>query len=185
MTYNKDLQILLISQVIAVKLLVSFSTISSNLNALCAQTWEDILKPFLNHKSENFKSWVTRIIVLIYGTLGVAITFLVRNVSGTVLQAVISFSAAGGGPLTGIIVLGALFPWANWIGAIVGSLASYAIIMWLNVAQYSLIPAPNTNRFPSDNCSVASLNSSFISTSTSSILTNLTTTIATTGHREL
>ncbi|KAJ8311409.1 hypothetical protein KUTeg_010764 [Tegillarca granosa] len=161
-------------------ILVAFSTISSNLNALCAQTWEDILKPFLNHKSENFKSWVTRIIgkvqkfnfmlvdildvhlyffvyvfaslkktVLIYGTLGVAITFLVRN------------------------------------GAIVGSLASYAIIMWLNVAQYSLIPAPNTNRFPSDNCSVDSLNSSFISTSTSSILTNLTTTMATTGHREL
>ncbi|KAJ8311684.1 hypothetical protein KUTeg_011039 [Tegillarca granosa] len=86
----------------------ALSSISSNYSSLCAMTWEDLLKPFLYNKSEQYKAWITRLIVVFYGVLGVGVAFLVKNLGGTVLQ-----------------------------GLIAGGLSSYIVTMWIGFAKYS------------------------------------------------
>ena len=40
-----------------------YSTMSSCLNALSAVTWEDVLKPVMEHKiSETVKTWITKVL---------------------------------------------------------------------------------------------------------------------------
>lgn len=133
----------------------TLSSLSSNLSSLSAITWEDILKPFFKLQSEQTKARITRCIVFLYGALGVGMTFLVRNLKGTVLQASLSFMGSASGALNGIVILGAFFPCCNWMGAVAGSLISYAIMLWINIGKYSVIGSPETLEFPDSNCSTS------------------------------
>ncbi|CAC5405082.1 VPS13A_C [Mytilus coruscus] len=108
-------------------------TMSSCLNSLAAVTWEDILKPFWGNISEDKKIWVTRIL-----GCGIGMAFMAMNLGGTVLQASLSFTGAASGPLLGIFVLGAFFPWANWIGAVIGSILGFVLPMWISIGAYSV-----------------------------------------------
>ena len=38
------------------------STISSNLSTLVATSFEDLIKPFVRHKSDTFHLWITRML---------------------------------------------------------------------------------------------------------------------------
>ncbi|XP_052084969.1 sodium-coupled monocarboxylate transporter 1-like [Mytilus californianus] len=116
----------------------ALSTMSSCLNSLAAVTWEDILKPFWGNISEDKKIWVTRILVVFYGGCGIGMAFMAMNLGGTVLQASLSFTGAASGPLLGIFVLGAFFPWANWIGAVIGSILGFVLPMWISIGAYSV-----------------------------------------------
>ncbi|XP_076087503.1 sodium-coupled monocarboxylate transporter 1-like [Mytilus galloprovincialis] len=116
----------------------ALSTMSSCLNSLAAVTWEDILKPFWGNISEDKKIWVTRILVVFYGGCGIGMAFMAMNLGGTVLQASLSFTGAASGPLLGIFVLGAFFPWANWIGAVIGSILGFILPMWISIGAYSV-----------------------------------------------
>ncbi|OWF47261.1 sodium-coupled monocarboxylate transporter 1-like isoform X2 [Mizuhopecten yessoensis] len=131
----------------------ALSSLSSNLSSLSATTWEDILKPHFKLKSERTKALITRSIVFVYGAVGIMVTFIVKNLKGTVLQASLSFMGAASGSLNGIVILGAFFPCCNWIGAVAGSIVSYIIMFWINVGKYSVIGSPETLEFPTSNCS--------------------------------
>ncbi|XP_060076697.1 sodium-coupled monocarboxylate transporter 1-like [Ylistrum balloti] len=130
----------------------TLSSLSSNLSSLSAVTWEDILKPFFKLKSERTKARITRFIVFFYGAVGIGVTFLVRNLKGTVLQASLSFMGAASGALNGLVILGAFFPCCNWMGAVAGSIISYIIMLWINIGKYSVIGSPETLQFPTSNC---------------------------------
>ncbi|XP_062612874.1 sodium-coupled monocarboxylate transporter 1-like [Saccostrea cucullata] len=145
----------------------ALSTMSSCLNALSAVTWKDILEPFLGEKTETQKTWITRILVALYGGAGIGTAFMAMNLGGTVLQASLSFTGAASGPLLGIFVLGAFFPWANWIGAIIGSIFGLVLPFWISIGAYSVVGAPNPLPFPTENCT---------SPENSTLLTNMTTT---------
>jgi len=65
---------------------------SSCLNALSAVTWEDILKPMIGHKTtESAKTWITKVLVLVYGAAGVGFAFIAQSFGGTVLQVQLLF----------------------------------------------------------------------------------------------
>ncbi|OWF48976.1 sodium-coupled monocarboxylate transporter 1-like isoform X2 [Mizuhopecten yessoensis] len=132
----------------------ALSTMSSCLNALSAVTWEDILKPCFYNLSEEKKTWVTRGLVIFYGGCGIGMSFMAMNLGGTVLQASLSFTGAASGPLLGIFVLGAFFPWANWIGAVVGSVFGLVLPMWISIGAYSVVGTTSNLPFPTDNCTV-------------------------------
>ncbi|PVD36488.1 hypothetical protein C0Q70_03472 [Pomacea canaliculata] len=52
----------------------ALSTMSSCLNALAAVTWEDFLKPYFDHRlSEGQKTWATKLLAVVGGTLGLAL----------------------------------------------------------------------------------------------------------------
>ncbi|OWF48529.1 sodium-coupled monocarboxylate transporter 1-like [Mizuhopecten yessoensis] len=151
----------------------ALSSVSSNLSSLCAQTWEDMLKPVLKMKTEEQKTKIVRLLVVIYGVVGIGMTFLTSNLTGTILQATMSFIGVGAGPLTGIVALGALFPWANWIGAITGSVLSYILMMWIGIGKYTIVGEPLVLDFPTSSCNLGNSNM------TTALLTTMSTINAT------
>uniref|UniRef100_A0A0B7BIN6 Sodium-coupled monocarboxylate transporter 1 n=1 Tax=Arion vulgaris TaxID=1028688 RepID=A0A0B7BIN6_9EUPU len=115
----------------------SLSTVSSALNALAAITWEDVLKPYLDKGLSEYKKTVcTKLLVVLYGCLAIAISFVAQQLEGTILQAAVSLLGAIGGPLTGMFVLGAFFPWANSYGVIAGGLCGLGMNLWLAIGSY-------------------------------------------------
>lgn len=111
----------------------SLSTVSSGINSLAANTVEDLLK----HRLANFSKFqitlVAKFTVVIFGGIAIGIAYLAQTVPGPVTQISLATFGACGGPLTGLFFLGALFPFANWIGALVGSVLAFAINMWLSI----------------------------------------------------
>ncbi|VDI64208.1 Hypothetical predicted protein [Mytilus galloprovincialis] len=144
----------------------ALSSLSSNLSSMVAVTWEDVMKPYFKDKSEENKAWITRILVIVYGALGIGTTFLFKNLKGTVLQASLSFMGAAGGALNGLIMLGAFFPWANWKGAVAGSLSSYVITMWVGIGKYTVVGIKENLPFPNSTCENSNLNNTDKSYST-------------------
>ncbi|XP_076089792.1 sodium-coupled monocarboxylate transporter 1-like [Mytilus galloprovincialis] len=133
----------------------ALSTLSSNLSSMVAVTYEDMIKPYIKpSRPEIVRMRITKLLVLIYGVLGILATFLFRNLKGTVLQASLSFMGAAGGALNGLIMLGAFFPWANWKGAIVGTITAYIATMWISIGKYTVVGVKATLPSPVYNCSV-------------------------------
>ncbi|XP_071098413.1 sodium-coupled monocarboxylate transporter 1-like isoform X1 [Haliotis cracherodii] len=149
----------------------ALSTMSSCLNALAAVCWEDFLKPVLGERlTEGQKTLVTKLLVLFFGGAGIGMSFMAMNLGGTVLQASLSFTGAASGPLLGMFALGAFFPWANWIGAVVGGILGLAFPLWISIGAYTVVGAPTGLDYPTYNCSVPNTTDS-MTTTMSSIMT--------------
>ncbi|XP_048236772.1 sodium-coupled monocarboxylate transporter 1-like isoform X1 [Haliotis rufescens] len=159
----------------------ALSTMSSCLNALAAVCWEDFLKPVLGERlSEGQKTLVTKLLVLFFGGAGIGMSFIAMNLGGTVLQASLSFSGAASGPLLGMFALGAFFPWANWIGAVVGGILGLAFPLWISIGAYTVVGAPPGLDYPTYNCSVPNITDS-MTTTMSTIMTTAGGTVEYTG----
>ncbi|KAH9489387.1 Sodium-coupled monocarboxylate transporter 1 [Bulinus truncatus] len=159
----------------------SLSSISSSLNALGAITWEDFLKPRFDHRlSESQNTLVIKVSVFIYGVLAVGFSLIVERMEGTVLQVSIGLSGAASGPMVGMFILGAFFPWANSHGAFCGALVGLGLSFWMGFGAYiqgiRLPPKP----FPNGTCSTtANYSNSLMSTLAGSLTaSNLTMTSA-------
>ena len=113
----------------------ALSSLSSGINAMGANTIQDILLNWLRNTSQLKKTIVAKVIVFIYGAVAVTLAYLAKDFAGPVTQ--ISLSAAGaiGGPGAGMIFLGGLFPHANWIGAIAGGLTGIVVNAWVSVGS--------------------------------------------------
>ena len=53
--------------------------------------------------------------VVVFGVVSTGLAFLFNNLRGTVVQMIITFMGAIGGPTTAIFLLGIFFPFTNWI----------------------------------------------------------------------
>ena len=53
-------------------------------------------------------------VVVLFGVICAAVSFLVLEVGGNLAQISTSFFGATIGPLAGVFLLGAIFPCANW-----------------------------------------------------------------------
>lgn len=75
--------------------------------------FEDLIKPRLSKPmSESRASFLMKIIVVIIGSVCVALVFVVEKM-GALIQASGSLGAITAGPLLGIFTLGMFFPTAN------------------------------------------------------------------------
>ncbi|XP_055872563.1 sodium-coupled monocarboxylate transporter 1-like [Biomphalaria glabrata] len=156
----------------------ALSSVSSSLNALGAITWEDILKPrFEKTLTESQKTFVTKIIVLIFGVVSIGISFLATQLEGSVVQISLSLTGATSGPLTGMFFLGALFPWTNSYGAISGALVGFALTSWMSIGSFVNGVRLPFKPFPNGTC--PSVNVDTFQTTIMSHLTHVTTTAAT------
>ncbi|XP_046559452.1 sodium-coupled monocarboxylate transporter 1-like isoform X1 [Haliotis rubra] len=159
----------------------ALSTMSSCLNALAAVCWEDFLKPVLGERlNEGQKTLVTKLLVLVFGGAGIGTAFMAKNLGGTVLQASLSFTGAASGPLLGMFALGAFFPWANWIGAVVGGVLGLVFPLWISIGAYTVVGTPSGLEYPTYNCSFSN-NTISVATTTSTILTTSEATSQHTG----
>lgn len=107
---------------------------STGLNSLAAITLEDFVRGTTRwrHISDEAATKLSKLFAIMYGLLSFGLVFVAEQLGG-VLQA--SFSVAGiiGGPLLALFTLGMLVPWVNKRGALIGSVVSLLLTMWLGV----------------------------------------------------
>lgn len=135
----------------------ALSSVSSSLNGLAAITWDAFLKVPCRNLSEAQKAMVTKFLVLVFGAAGVGVGFIARGLGGTVLQASLSFTGASGGPMTGLFLLGALFPMANWKGALAGGTLGLILPLWISFGSYSYGSYKTGLPLPTETCNITDL----------------------------
>ncbi|KAJ8031992.1 Sodium-dependent multivitamin transporter [Holothuria leucospilota] len=115
----------------------SLSTISSNLNALSSVTLVDIIRPYrhwrstrrgdlLAEESELRDTRLSKILVAVYGFLGLALSYLCLSM-GTLISLFNTVFGAVGGPLLGSFGLGMLWKRANTHGVLSGSISGFLL----------------------------------------------------------
>ena len=134
----------------------ALSTLSSGINALAANAVEDFLSRFLKRKSEFVTITVTKLLVCIFGAAAIGLAYIAKGLEGPVTQMTYTALGATNGPLMGLFVLGAGFPQANYIGALVGCPVGIICSLWLAVgSQFYGYPAKTLKPGPISNCSVS------------------------------
>ncbi|XP_065339982.1 sodium-coupled monocarboxylate transporter 2-like [Cloeon dipterum] len=109
----------------------SLSTVASALNALAATTLKDVLAGGFNFTPTEAKAaLVSKALSALYGVLCFSLVFLVMQLGG-VMQVAISLNGMLAGAALGTFTLGMYVPWCNEKGAIVGSIAGFAVALWL------------------------------------------------------
>uniref|UniRef100_A0A2C9KCI3 Sodium-coupled monocarboxylate transporter 1 n=1 Tax=Biomphalaria glabrata TaxID=6526 RepID=A0A2C9KCI3_BIOGL len=127
----------------------ALSTLSSGMNALAANTVEDILQRPLRNFTEQRSTLMTKLLVLVYGVLIIVVAYLARTMTGSVAQMTLSVFGACGGPILGVFLLGACFPSGNKYGALVGGALALTLTMWMSVGNQLYGKAPPTLPSPS------------------------------------
>ncbi|GFO44794.1 sodium-coupled monocarboxylate transporter 1 [Plakobranchus ocellatus] len=113
----------------------SLSTLSSGINAMAANTVEDILHRPLRTVKEATVTFITKICVLVYGIFIVGLAYSAQSIDGPVTQLAGAVFGAFGSPLLGIIVIGSCVPWVNKFGASAGLVVSLAYNLWISVGN--------------------------------------------------
>lgn len=91
----------------------ALSSMSTGLNSMTGVIFEDLIKPRLKRPlTEARASFLMKVIVVIIGTISVALVFVVEHM-GMLIQASGSLSAITAGPLLGMFTLGMFVPFAN------------------------------------------------------------------------
>lgn len=109
---------------------ISFSTVSSGVNALALVFMTDIFKPLYRkitqHDLNEIRATIySKIIALVYGLLTIALAFLSQYFGSLILQIAISIFGMVGGPLLSLFVLALFFPCVN---SLVGSYTPNCIL---------------------------------------------------------
>ena len=115
--------------------LFSFCLSVSGINALAANTVEDILQRPLQGLREATIVFLTKLIAVAYGVVTVGLTFMANRIQGPILQMLAMVFSAFGSPVLGIFVLGACVPWANKYGALTGAVISLVFNLWISVGN--------------------------------------------------
>ena len=109
----------------------SLSTISSGLNSLAAVLIEDTYKGLMGKDlNDEQQGFVSKIFSIVLGCVVMLLTYLMSYL-GSILNAALSLFGVLSGPITGIFVLGFLFPQANSRGGLIGFLTSLALQLWI------------------------------------------------------
>ncbi|KAK3091104.1 hypothetical protein FSP39_017149 [Pinctada imbricata] len=175
----------------------ALSTLSSGLNSIAAVLLQDVLKVFCAGRinTEARATAASKIIALTFGFICLGLTY-VASLLGGVLQAALALFGVMGGPILGVFTLGMLFPWANQKGAVTGMLSALVFMLWISVG-YQVHKPKVAQLSPTrmDGCNwnltttmapvtVAMSNLSSFTTTTSSLMSNMTTTMTSTSPEE-
>ncbi|XP_067657594.1 sodium-dependent multivitamin transporter-like [Haliotis asinina] len=113
----------------------ALSTLSSGINGLAANTVEDILRPCLqrNRTSDYAVTILAKVLVFIYGMLAIGLAYAADAMKGPVSQSSLAAFGATGGPVLGMFLLGALIPWSNKMGVLIGGSTALVLNMYLSI----------------------------------------------------
>ncbi|XP_030757152.1 sodium-coupled monocarboxylate transporter 2-like isoform X2 [Sitophilus oryzae] len=131
----------------------ALSSMSTGLNSMTGVIFEDLIKPRIKQPlTESQASFLMKLIVVIVGTICVALVFVVEKL-GALIQAAGSLGAITAGPLLGVFSLGMFFPGATSQGALAGGLLSGSLITWISIGTQAQM-AQGIVRFPQKPVSV-------------------------------
>jgi len=113
----------------------ALSTVSSGLNSLAAVCLRDFIQAGCNIQlTETRATFVTKMLAVGFGIIGYVVVFAVKYLPG-VLEAALGIFGIVGGPVLGAFTLGMFFPFANSLGAFVGTFSSLIFTMWMGFGQ--------------------------------------------------
>ncbi|XP_069944325.1 putative sodium-dependent multivitamin transporter [Cherax quadricarinatus] len=121
----------------------SLSTVSSSLNSLAAVTVQDYILPFVpSHYGlrEKQATKISKVLVILYGIICMAVAFLTQLVGTGVLQASLTIFGAVGGPLLSLFTMGMLCKCVNQKGAMTGLFAGLIITLWIGFGHPKPVP---------------------------------------------
>ncbi|XP_045170898.2 sodium-coupled monocarboxylate transporter 1-like [Mercenaria mercenaria] len=114
----------------------ALSTLSSGISSMATNALQDILSGYLQEAQQIKKTFILKLLVLVYGILTVVLAYLSQYLTGPVTQMCNTAFGAAGGPVVGIFFLGAVFPQANKKGALVGGICGIVINMWIALGSF-------------------------------------------------
>lgn len=147
------------------------------INALAANTVEDILKKPLQRFSESKATMITKFIVCVYGVIIVGLAYLANQLKGPIAQTAMTVFGACSSPIVGIFLLGATVPWSNKYGALSGGLIGISINIWISLSN--LLYGRKAAALPSvstEMCfqNITTLHNTTIDIMNTTLLTNIT-----------
>ena len=124
------------------------------INAMAANTVQDLLGRPLRGVREATITFITKLLVMAYGVLAIGLAFLMaESLQGPATQMASAVFGALGSPIMGIIVMGASVPWANKYGAFAGALTSLCLNIWMSLGSViQAAPLKRLSPIPSDHC---------------------------------
>ncbi|KAK3777208.1 hypothetical protein RRG08_047828 [Elysia crispata] len=162
----------------------SLSSLSSGLASGASMFWTDMLHPLLGDISENKSTIIIKFIVIAFGCLTCAVSFMVAEIGGTLTQITTSLLNSCAGPSSGLLLLGCFFPRCTSKGAFTGAAIAFVVGVWMSLGKSFSpnIPKAVPLQFAStDQCYSGLINSSaVINTTYASILSEANLTAPTT-----
>ncbi|CAH1790194.1 unnamed protein product [Owenia fusiformis] len=159
----------------------ALSTVSSGLNSLSAVALTDLIRAYwFKDMTEARATLVGKIVVITYGLVMIALTFVASQLGG-VLQAALALFGMIGGPLLGLFSLGMFFPWANWKGAYAGLFTGLFLSFWIGIGAQ--VDKPVIPKLPVSTTGCPVLNATSLSTNMSVLATASDDFIESTGPK--
>ena len=152
----------------------ALSTLSSSLSSLAAVTYEDILKMLYPTMSDERSTLISKIVVLCYGIVAMAVTFLIAQIPGSIVSVFFAFMGCLDGPTCAMFLLSTMYRRATTKGVFTGAIVGMAFAFWLNMGQTfsNIPPSPKLPHGPIDMCSF----------NDSDVMSNLTYDVTTTNY---
>ncbi|XP_060065847.1 sodium-dependent multivitamin transporter-like [Ylistrum balloti] len=144
----------------------SLSSVSSSLASMSSITHEDFIKPHFPRLSDTTVTLLSKFSVVIYGIVGISISFMVAEFPGSVFKVASSMLSVFGVPVVGVFLYSIFFPSATQIGAIIGGVLSTCLVFWINLGSaFNKKFHPTLQPAPIDQC----WNSTLVNVTTSEI----------------
>ncbi|XP_069696484.1 sodium-coupled monocarboxylate transporter 1-like isoform X2 [Periplaneta americana] len=119
----------------------ALSSMSTGLNSMAAVVLEDFYKTwFLHQLSPRQTDILMKSVVVILGTICVALVFVVEHL-GSVLQMSMSLSGVTHGSSLGIFSMGLFFPWVNSKCVLFGGISAMAFMSWVSLGTQAALAA--------------------------------------------
>lgn len=114
----------------------AMSSLDSVLNALSATTMEDVVRRFRRSPlTDRAEFLAAKALTVLWGTVTVAMAFLVDDIADSVLVAINKIGSLVNGPLLAVFLLGLLTRRTNQRGVLTGLAAGFGLDLWLWLAR--------------------------------------------------
>lgn len=107
------------------------AALSSSLNSIAATAVNDIYKPYAKDKSDRHLMKIAGLLTVIVGIVQIAIAISLRNANSSALGMALSVASLINGPILGVFLVGAFLKGAREVHALMGMLASIAVMLYV------------------------------------------------------
>ena len=107
------------------------AALSSSLNSIAATAVNDIYKPYAKDRSDRHLMKVAGLLTVIVGIAQIAIAVSLRNANSSALGMALSVASLINGPILGVFLVGAFLKGAREVHALLGMLASIAVMLYV------------------------------------------------------
>lgn len=118
----------------------AMSSLDSVINSLSASTMEDFVRRFYSKPmTDRQELWLSRLLTLGWGSLAIMCSFLVGDISESVLVAINKIGSLINGPVLGVFILGLFTRKTTGTGASLGLLAGFIfnVFCWIALPKLS------------------------------------------------